>query len=256
MEIKWYGTAAVSLTSERRSILFDPFLSLNKRLSRFSAGELAEAGEILITHGHFDHLIDVPKVMAAGNAPVYCSDGAASSLLREKVSRDRIAVVRPGDSFRLGPFKVTVFKGRHIKFDGRLIIKTLFNRRVLTYAKNLRVILKESRHYPEGEVLVYALEVEGKKILHMGSLNLDDGESYPERVDLLTLPFQGRSDIGEYAMQFVRRLNPQTLYLHHFDDTFPPVSSPVKTEEFVTAAVKSFPGIKVFVPKYGEPLAL
>ena len=87
--------------------------------------------------------------------------------------------------------------------------------------------------YPEGEVLAYRIAADGKSVLHMGSLNLDSSEEYPAGMDLLTLPFQDRSDLKNYALQFIERLKPKALYLHHFDDAFRPVSSPVDTAQFV-----------------------
>ena len=109
-------------------------------------------------------------------------------------------------------------------------------------------MLKESPHYPAGEVLVYFIEVKGKKILHLGSLNLDENERYPDKVDVLTVPYQGRSDLPSYALKFVSRLQPETVFLHHFDDSFPPVSSPVDPQPFINSVKERFPGIRMIRP--------
>ncbi len=98
----------------------------------------------------------------------------------------------------------------------------MVNPRVLIYFGNLRKILRESGRYPEGQTLIFHVEAEGKKILHMGSLNMDETENYPDDIDVLTVPFQGRSDLDEYSLQFVQRLKPKSVYLYHFDDSFPP----------------------------------
>ena len=86
----------------------------------------------------------------------------------------------------------------------------------------------------------------------MGSLNLADGEDYPQGLDILALPFQGRSDLETYALSFIEKIRPKTIYLHHFDDAFPPVSSSVATGIFIRNVEKDFPDIKVIVPKRGE----
>ena len=85
MEIRWFGTATLALTSGEQSIIFDPFIPLNENLPRPAVAELAQYGDIFITHGHFDHLIDVPLVHEAGNATGYCSEVAATTLVREGV---------------------------------------------------------------------------------------------------------------------------------------------------------------------------
>lgn len=103
-----------------------------------------------------------------------------------------------------------------------------------------------------GEVLVYEIMAKGRKVLHMGSLNMDASEDYPQGVAVMTVPFQGRSDLSGYALQFVRRVKPACLYLHHFDDTFPPISRTVDTRRFVENIRRDFPEMKVVIPRYGE----
>ncbi|MHB8918560.1 MAG: MBL fold metallo-hydrolase [Desulfocucumaceae bacterium] len=255
MEIKWFGTAAISISEDNETILFDPFISMNSGLKSFSAGDFASAGSILITHGHFDHLKDVPGVIEKGGARVYCSKLTASILKRDGVDAERIVTVSPGDLFKIGLFSVRVMKGKHIVFDRKLLFRTFINPRMLFYFGNLRKILRDTGKYPEGEVLVYEIEVKGKKILHMGSLNMDEKEIYPQAVDVMTIPFQGRSDLDHYALQFVQRVKPQNVYLHHFDDSFPPVSSRVNTNKFCESVKKIFPGIGVVVPGHGETIS-
>jgi len=256
VEIRWFGTATLALTSGEQSIIFDPFIPLNETLPRPAVAELAQYGDIFITHGHFDHLIDVPLVLEAGNATVYCSEVAAATLVRDGVDQSRIKVIRPGDCLDNGPFKIKVYRGEHIKFDLPLIIKTLFSRRALANFKDLRKLMRLARLYPQGEVLVYLIEAGDKKVMHMGSLKLADNVEYPTEVDLLTLPFQGRSDLDTYTLKFIERLKPAALLLHHTCDSFPPVSSAVRTEGFIRAMESSYPGLAVIRPLYNQPFTL
>jgi L-ascorbate metabolism protein UlaG (beta-lactamase superfamily) len=254
MNIKWYGTATLVFEAEEQSIIFDPFISLNEHLPRPSFDELSAYGDIFITHGHFDHLVDVPQVLKIGNNSVYCSETAAKSLLRDGVDQKRINVIKPGDYLEKGPFKISVLRGEHIKFDPPLIIKTLFSCRTLANLSGLRKLMRKARLYPQGEVLVYLIEENGKKLLHMGSLNLSESEKYPVEIDLLTLPFQGRSDLDTYAQKFINLLKPRAIFLHHTCDSFPPVSSPVRTDNFIKLMAHYFPQIKVIKPEYRKPI--
>ncbi len=256
MEIKWYGTATIAFSSGDKSILFDPFFPMNNSLPSPQVDDLASVGDIFITHGHFDHLIDVPRVVTAGGGRVYCSETSSMALLREGVDPSRITTIKPGDLIEDGPFKVRVFRGKHIKFNGKLILKTLFNRRIFSYRENLRSIVKELRRYPEGQVLVFLVEAEGKKVLHLGSLNLDDTEQYPSEVGLLSLPYQGRSDLSDYTLPFIRRFKPGFVYLHHFDDSFPPISSQVDIEPLINVLMTDYPETRVIVPQYGEAVVV
>jgi L-ascorbate metabolism protein UlaG (beta-lactamase superfamily) len=256
MKISWFGTATISISHDESSILFDPFIPMNGLLPLPSISELASLGDIFVTHGHFDHLMYVAQVIRSGSARVYCSESAADKLLQEGLPQNRITTLMPGDSIKNGPFTIRVFRGAHIRFDPALIIKTLFSRRTCAHFKQFWALVRLAKRYPQGEVLVYEIEAGGKKVLHMGSLNLDPTETYPTGSDLLTLPFQGRSDLNTYALKFIDKLKPKALFLHHFDDSFPPVSSTINTSSFIRSAASAYPDLPVIVPEYKEVIVI
>lgn len=256
MEIKWLGTAAISYKQNGRMIIFDPFGGINKKLGCYSARELATYGDIFITHGHFDHLADVPAIMALNKAKVHCAHPVAQSLINLGVDQSRIEVVVPGQNIIMEPFNIRVLKGKHIDFDRKLILKTLLNLRVLRYFRNFLKVLSAAKKFPEGQTLIYEIEVDGKKIMHLGSLALAEGENYPQNVDILVLPFQGRSDLEMYALPFVAGIKPKTIYLHHFDDTFPPISNTISTDKFVQNVRKDFPEVKFIIPLRGSGIII
>lgn len=256
MEIKWFGTATLVFSANGDSIIFDPFIPLNKALPRPSPEELAAFGDIYITHGHFDHLMTVPELLAAGAQRVFCSQEAAASLKREGVEESRISAIKPGESLENGRFRLKIYKGEHIKFDLPLIIKTLLSRRTLANLSAFKQLTQEAKRYPMGEVLVYEIEAGGKKVLHLGSFNLSPAEDYQTGADLLSLPFQGRSDLDRYALQFIERLRPKALLLQHTCDSFPPVSSQVNTDNFVKKMAEQYPAIRVIKPQYGQPITV
>ncbi len=256
MEIKWFGTATLSIKSGDDAILFDPFIPMNEHLPSPEIDLLARSGDIFITHGHFDHLVDVPAVLEAGQSEVFCPHEITALLVRQGVDPDRINPLAPGDIMKKGSLEIEVLQGAHIRFDLLLVMRTLFSLRALTRFKDLKKIFRLNKLYPEGRVLAYKISAGGKSVLHLGSLNLDPLETYPRGCDLLTLPFQGRSDINGYALQFVALLKPKALYLHHFDDTFPPVSSSVETAEFVETVYAGYPKMAVIIPDYGQAITL
>jgi L-ascorbate metabolism protein UlaG (beta-lactamase superfamily) len=256
MEIKWFGTAAITYTQDNKTIIFDPFCGRNEKLGCYLPEELADKGNIFITHGHYDHLADVPVVMVLNNVKVHCSHPVAESLINLGVEQNRIQVVVPGQNIIEGPFNIRVLKGKHIDFDRKLIFKTLFNVRVLRYFRRFLKMLFSTGKFPEGQTLIYEIEIGGKKIVHMGSLDLAEGENYPQNVDILVLPFQGRSDLDIYSLPFVAKIKPKTIYLHHFDDTFPPVSNTISTDKFVQDVRKNFPDISFIIPERGVTITI
>ena len=272
MKLKWFGTATILLEQDGVQLLFDPFLPTNDKAFKPSIDELAAAKSILVTHGHLDHIADIPAILKHGGGgysdcgvyndgtgkhagddencdnetAVYCTETPRKTLIAKGVVSERICIIKPGDILHFPPFEVRVLKGKHIKFDKWRIIQTIVNPRIIRYRRNLIHMLGENRLCAEsGETVVYDISAKGERILLMGSLNLDDDTEYPKGVDMLILPFQGRSDIAEYSMQFVERLRPKKVLLDHFDDTFPPISSHVDTGRFIKSMQRDFPAVPV-----------
>lgn len=248
MRLKWFGTASILLEQDGKKLLFDPFLSLNDKGFKPPAGELAEVSNILVTHGHLDHIADIPAILKRGdgNAAVYCTAAPQRALLAKGVEEAQIHKISPGNILSFGPYEVRVLKGKHVVFNMGLAVKSVLSPRVLFHLNNFRYLLRENRVCVEaGETVIYDILISGIRILLMGSLNLDDNTEYPKDADLLILPFQGRSDICKYAMAFIDRLQPKKVLLDHFDDTFPPISSQVKTEPFMSLMRQKYPNITV-----------
>jgi L-ascorbate metabolism protein UlaG (beta-lactamase superfamily) len=256
MKMRWYGTATVNIIHDGGSILFDPFIARNPRLDCGMAEELAGLGDIFITHGHLDHASDVPLISGMGNRRVFCSQETAKILSTEGVANKLIVVVKPGDVIKSEPFTIKVLASQHCQSDPILIIKTLTSPRMMKHYNVVLPMLKEHLKFKMGNVLAYQIEAEGKTILHLGSLNLSNEEIYPEKVDVLTIPFQGRADLSVYALQFVQRIKPKALFLHHFDDTFPPVSNHIDCQGFVKSIQNLFPDMNIIIPVYRKPYSV
>ena len=71
MNIIWLGHASIRIEIEDQVLLIDPWLTGNPMLpeNRHDAA-LKGATEILVTHGHFDHVADVADLSQKLNAPV------------------------------------------------------------------------------------------------------------------------------------------------------------------------------------------
>lgn len=229
-------------------ILFDPFFPLSNKIFKPSIEELSAANHILVTHGHFDHINGIPDIMSqeCNNSTVYCTKTPRDTLIKKGILDSRVRQIAVRDVLNIGPFEICVLKGKHIIFDKWLVAKTLFNLRMLAHLKNLKHIIKENKKCAEGgETVVYDINASNKRVLLMGSCSLDDNTEYPGAVDLLMLPFQGRSNICKYAMRFADRLKPKKIMLTHFDNSFPPISSFVNAAPFISAMEQKYPDIPV-----------
>lgn len=253
MEIQWLGTASIKISAGGNSLYFDPFISMNTQQQYASIDDYADATDIFVTHGHFDHIYNIPQIWKISKCTIYCGIQVARVLLKQGISPDYIRIIDHGQVLSIPPFVIKIYKSEHIRFDIPLVARTLFNKRIVEYFKHFKNIIKLNKAMPAGTVFAYEIVYQEKSILHFGSLNYSSDIEYPYKPALLTVPFQGRSDIDKYAIQFIKKFMPQKIFLHHFDDTFPPISSSIDTGKFVEKLIKTFPDIAIIIPEYGIP---
>ncbi len=240
MKLTWYGTAALVLEEDGYLIAVDPFVGMPAGVSDIQryhsdrAAALTEVDAILVTHGHFDHIYDIPALFWDKPINIYATKTPCSTLNQHGVPENQLHIIAPGGSFRLGPFEISVYQGRHCKFDAGVIKKTVFKKATAQHPKTLIKLLRLNSAYPEnGETVFYEIRANGKRIHLMGSMGMDESVVYPTAADALILPFQGTGSPSQTVQPIIAALQPKRILLDHYDDAFPPMSSQVQTDEFV-----------------------
>ncbi len=258
MKLRWLGTAGFEVEANDQVFLIDPYLSRNPQArpaQNLQPEDISKAGQIFITHGHFDHLCDVPNIMARSTASVYCSEIAASTLVRAGVNSNRINVIKTdGYLADFGGYRAQAFFSRHIKFDLPLIAKRLL--RAGTQYRRLSKIIKA---YPKGQVLSWRFTINEYTMHHFGSggstnKELERLSAFP--LDLLLVPLQGHTHICDIAFQYVRVLQPRLVIPIHQDDFYPPVSKTVDIQPFVKQVREHCPGTEVRIMAVNETITL
>lgn len=260
MNITWHGTASILLETAQQRLLFDPFVQGENGAHPNSLTDFLNEQTILITHGHLDHLREVPALLAADRAravSVYCGSVAARTLHRQIGEDERVKQVTPGMQLRFPGCEVLVWQARHAVPGRELTRETLRGPRVREYRSDARQLLRQHVHMPEGgQTYLYEVRTEGKRVLIMGSLGLAEGVRYPEGADLLVLPYQGSAHLETDALAVVERLKPKRIVLDHFDDAFPPITSPVETGSFLSLMAERHPELPVLIPQVKTPVAV
>ena len=256
MKIQWLGTAGFRFESEGKGILIDPYLSRNpgaRPVQELTAKALGPVSHIFISHGHFDHLMDVPTIARETGSRVVCSPCAAKTLVKNGVDRHRIDMVeKDGQGFKAGPFLARAFYSAHVRFDLRLVVKTLvrMGRRILK-------ILPLFTAYPCGQVLSWRIEAQGKSVHFFGSAGARARELSRLRalgpVDLLLVPLQGHSHICGIGLDMVAALSPARVIPHHHDDFYPPLSRTEDIAPFLDGLAR-MPETRVRLPELNRPI--
>ncbi len=257
IRLTWKGTATFLLEAAGERILFDPFVEIRGGENPGSIEEFLQKDTIFITHGHFDHLSRIPQILEEGDATVFCTACPARTLEQYTDETDRVVEIRVGDTIPIGGIRIHVLKGKHIAFQMKRIFDTMTPLRVLRYWRNMPYLLWANHEFKEGnETVAFEIKAEGKTILLLGSLALDEQETYPQGVDLLILPYSGNNDLVGEADKLINRIRPKRILLSHFDDAFPPMSRSVDTGAFKRMMERKWPGIQVAKPKCGKAVTL
>jgi L-ascorbate metabolism protein UlaG (beta-lactamase superfamily) len=218
LTFRWLGVAGLELKVAGQVLLVDPFLT-RPTLTRMVwpvnsdqsliAEKLPECNFLLVTHSHYDHLMDVPEVLLHTGAVAYGSANTYRLLSILGVPREQLQEVHVGDQLSLGAFKVEVIVGHHssLPFDW------VFNGE-----------LKDGLH-PPLRVQDYRMDIcLGYLISVLGqSLLICAAEPHP--ADVL---FAVAQEPRAYYLNLLKGVDPLTFIPIHWDNFTRPLNRPLR----------------------------
>lgn len=223
VQFRWLGVAGIELTAGDQVLIVDPFFT------RFPfwrmwwgpvvpdhaliAARVPRCDFVLVTHSHWDHLMDVPDVARNTGATVLGSFNTCQLLAILGVPANRIRQIRVGDEITLGDCRVTVLPAEHETLLGRPLIAG-------PVAANLRPPLR-ARDYRMDVCFSFLIEVAGHRLLY------GPGEN-PHPSLPVTVQFVGPFAPRHYYKTVLRRVRPKLLVPVHWDDFFRPLSRPLR----------------------------
>lgn len=257
IDVTWYGTMCLHFVVNKTfGVVFDPYVNrpataTPRIAARAGTIDLDPLDLILVTHSHFDHVLNLPEVLARypaahAYAPARteknCRPYAAGETF-EDITVDvdesdwaRLHTITAGDRVTAeardgaeGGVRVEAeaIKSRHVKFDKFAAGHVLFNKEVVRHAgKYLRYVHKFHKKEVVGWSVRFRAGDETFHLVVFGSLC----KKYPRLLsrfagcDCFVGPFHGRKDVLPHARGMIDALKPGIVIPGHWDDFFPPIT--------------------------------
>ncbi len=257
---RWLGVSGIALGCDGQVLLIDPFLTrfslgsllLPLRSDRVSlARYLPRADGILVSHPHWDHLFDVPALVAQTGSPVYGSRNTQLLLRAAAVPSASSHCVAVGDRLALGPFRVTVLAAEHVTILGHTPLQGRLQAPVAPPCCPW--------HYKMDEDFSFLIEAGGVRWLYWSGVL--PGPAPPADV-LFVQPFGA----PERFPPLLQAVAPRWIVPIHWDDFLQPLAEPprpsfapprwswpplrrVDLSGFIARLSRLAPGAEVFVPE-------
>ena len=218
LTFRWLGVAGVELRHAGQVLAIDPFFTRPSLLglikpvppdASLAAENLPACDAVLVTHPHFDHLMDVPSILQRTGASAYGSANTCQLLRLHGIPQAQVNQVRVGDCLSIRDFAVQVIAGQHssIPFEG------VFNGEI---SPVLQPPLK-LQEYRMDTCLGYCIHAGHQRVLICAA--------NPQPADVL---FTVAQEPRQYYRKLLAGTRPAILIPIHWDNFLRPLRKPLR----------------------------
>lgn len=224
LTLRYLGVAGWELSTSSHRLWVDPYFTRlplwtmlfgraipdRQNISRYIPPAM---DGILISHAHYDHLMDVPEVARLTGARVYTSPQGCALLGVLGVPVEQCTPLAPGGRLQVGSFTVEVYRTPHRVIFGRV-----------PYQAPLRMGLKpplRARDYRMDEQYSFLIQVGGLRVLIASGID----DEPPVAADVLMV---GADASWEQLARILNATRPRIVLPNHWDDMFRPLNKPIR----------------------------
>lgn len=263
--LTYLGVAGWSLNLGAQTILFDPYVTRapvfdddmvlvpnGAAIARFIP---AHAQVIVVSHSHYDHVLDVPAIAHRTGAVVFGTSSTAELARAASVPEKQIAVASGGEELVFDDFRVRAVRALHSDIGmGNLAV-----------APHPQLPLK-ARDYREGNTLQYLVRFQGHSLYFVGTANFIEDQLKGVTADIAIVATGMRHKVPDYTCRLLRALGfPKLVLANHFDAFQEPLrpgqmqlraDTQADLDAFEKEVHTCAPNTRVVIPIWLQPIAL
>jgi L-ascorbate metabolism protein UlaG (beta-lactamase superfamily) len=169
IRVTYLGVNGFQFEAGGHAILVDPYFTrvglgasaLNQRIES-NSNRVSESlkhvryrvDALLVTHAHFDHLLDAPEIRLRTHAQLLAGPTAVHLVESLGIPPNECVAVKSGSVRKIGPWTIRVFAAQHDRLFGKVPFSTRSTSTKPTKASDWNV----------GEPLAFVIEAAGKRI--------------------------------------------------------------------------------------------
>jgi L-ascorbate metabolism protein UlaG (beta-lactamase superfamily) len=239
VRFKWFGTNGWEISFGNKTILIDPWFNrfesgfLQNKLNHDAVlptdtalidQHVKKADQILVGHGHWDHMADVPAIAKKTGAMVIGSETHSNVMRAAGVPEGKIVQVKGGEYMQFDGYTIEVFPSVHsmggtkkYAVPGHLVSVPL--------APPTKV-----GDLPEGDTLIYVLTIGGKfTVFFMSSGNYVERAIAGLKPDVAMVAPLFSNNTYAFTSRLMKALNyPKVVLPTHWDNFEAPLSGPAQ----------------------------
>lgn len=218
LTFRWLGVAGVELKAGSQVLALDPFFTRPSLMglvrpvvpnSVLVAEKLPRCNVVLVTHSHWDHLMDLPEVLGNTGAVAFGSANTCQLLRLLGVHESQVKEIQVGEKLSLGEFKVEVIEGQHSPIP----FGWIFNGSLRTGIQPpLRL-----QDYRMDICLGYCITMMGMRVLVCAG--------QPQPAEVL---FTGAQESRKYYLRLFKGVQPHMLVPIHWDNFVRSLNKPLR----------------------------
>jgi L-ascorbate metabolism protein UlaG (beta-lactamase superfamily) len=230
----WFGTNGWEITFGNKTILVDPWFvrsDIGFFSGKFNASaplqvnealinqHITRADQILIGHGHWDHIMEIPFIAKKTGAQVIGSETHANIMRAFGVEEGKIVQVKGGEVMTFDGYTIEVFPGLHSLGPTKKYAVPGHRVSVPTTPATVGEL-------PEGDTLIYLITIGAKySIFIMSSANYIERSLAGIRPDVALVASIFANQIHDFTPRLLRALNnPKVILPTHWDNFERPFS--------------------------------